>query len=223
VPRARPSATPAPQPLGPRARARRQPLAHGSAVAVAGLLAGAALGWIVASVGDDSATGLRARVVELEAAQARLEATAVAARERAAAAEVEVDRLRAEAASLRSRSRASARGGRRGARADGRRRAVAIDWGGWDGLFSLTERELERAAGEASVRGRLRYTGGAPCAVGYVELAATFYARGHAVGSARWSASGLAEDEPASVTATARVLRAPRRVELLMTDARCAA
>jgi hypothetical protein len=112
-------------------------------------------------------------------------------------------------------------------RAQRRRRSqgtadVALDWGGWDGLFAMAGKELRTAGDRAIVRGNISYLGGAPCAVGYVELATTFFADGRSVGTARWSAPGLTEGESVQVRASTDPDRVPNRAEVLMTDARCA-
>jgi hypothetical protein len=203
----------------PKLPARRIPWGAIAVAFVAGCSAGAASAWIVASGAESAeATALRERAAQMEAIQDDLVTEVLASEERADAAEAEAERMRRRAARER-REPAPARPEPARPRASS---AVAVDWGGWDGLFALSERSLGRSGDRATVRGQIRYLGGAPCAVGYVELTATFVAGGQPLGTAQWSARALSEGDPVRVSASALLDRAPERVELLMTDARCA-
>jgi hypothetical protein len=212
-------------PTGTKLPTRRIPWREAAIAFLAGCVAGAASALIIASGTDaDDAAALRERVAQLEATQSDLAAEVIASEERADAAEAEAERARQRAArERREADRAGSEPARPSPARAGRRSVVAVDWGGFGGLFALSGTRLRATGDSATVRGEIRYLGGAPCAVGNVELTATFFAEGRQVGTARWSAPALAEDEPVVVRASAGVDRAPKRVELLMTDARCAA
>jgi outer membrane murein-binding lipoprotein Lpp len=172
---------------------------------------------------DDHKSNVLRRVARLEAINGRLERDLQASRQRARAAERSADRARREAERARREAERASRQATR--RADGARRhgnEVAVGWGGWDGLFDMTGTALEVSDGRASVVGAIEYLGGGACELGSVELTATFFVARRVVGRGSWSAPTLDEHVPTAVKASGPVSAAPRRAELLLSNAFCA-
>jgi outer membrane murein-binding lipoprotein Lpp len=163
----------------------------------------------------DAIARLDRQVTGLEASNRELRDALEAARQRARAAERDAEEARRKAA--RDRARREGRSNKAGAVGK-----VAINWGGWDGLFEMTDAVVKASDGRAAVVGHLEYLGGGACDVGYIELTATFLDGEREVGSGSWSAPAIAVGEPVRVKASGDVSRAPDRARLLMSDARCA-
>jgi hypothetical protein len=195
---------------------------RGWVVAVAfllGCLVAGGVAWALTSnqreSDHDAIARLDKQVAGLEAGNRELRDAVEAERQRARVAEREAEEARRKAASDRARRE----GPSNKAGAAGK---VAINWGGWDGLFEMTDAAVKASGGRAAVVGHLEYLGGGACDVGYIELTAAFLDGKREVGSGTWSAPALAEREPVRVKASGDVSRAPDGARLVMSDARCA-
>jgi hypothetical protein len=105
---------------------------------------------------------------------------------------------------------------------------IAVDYGRWDGVFSLENLELRGSGGETAVAGELHYLGGLECPVGLVRVQAWVYAGGAVVGRTRWeSVESTGEGgevtgrEPLPFEARAEVGATPDAAALRVTAAEC--
>ena len=67
---------------------------------------------------------------------------------------------------------------------------IQVDYGRWNGLFTLESPEIVLEIGLATVTGQLRYLGGADCQLGRVEIRGRFYdGAGDQIGAGAWDST----------------------------------
>ena len=67
---------------------------------------------------------------------------------------------------------------------------IQVDYGRWNGLFALESPEIVLEIGLATVKGQLRYLGGADCQLGRVEIRGRFYdGAGDQIGAGAWDST----------------------------------
>jgi hypothetical protein len=105
---------------------------------------------------------------------------------------------------------------------------IAVDYGPWEGVFTLENLELQPAGDETVAFGELHYLGGLDCPVGLVRVKTWLYAGGGIVGQTQWeSVESTGEGgevtgrEPLPFEARAAVERSADAAALRFTAAEC--
>ena len=106
---------------------------------------------------------------------------------------------------------------------------IVVDYGRWEGVFSLESLELQHGADETVVFGELHYLGGLDCPVGLVRVRVWLFAGGSAlVGRTQWASiestgegAEVTGREPLPFEAHAGIDQIPDAAALRVTAAEC--